>query len=213
MRKYWFLIILFLSCFFKTDIVFCKIDSLIFSIEKDSTKTFVPDTSYHHSWKRAAYLSLFIPGSGQIYNEIGYRKVQNKRNRAWWKAPIIWGTLGVGGYYFYDYFTQSKNFKTEWLYRQDNPGMFQNQDYLDWTDDELLNGKTNGLITTPGFDIASKRRDLIGFGIIVFWGLNAVEALVDGHFVFFDVSEDLGFSIQPILYNTNSTGIQFTYNF
>lgn len=179
--------------------------------EKDST--FVADTSYHHSWKRASIWSACLPGAGQVYNEFGYRKVQNKKHRAWWKAPIIWGGLGVGGYYFYNYLVLSQDLKTEWLYRQDNGGMMQNDLYFSWSDDELISGKNNGLFIEPGFDLASRRRDVIGFGILAFWGLNVVEALVDAHFVEFDVSEDLTFDWHPVFYDPKTTGIALSLKF
>ena len=190
---------------------------------KDTTP-FKPDTSYHHLWKRATILSACIPGAGQIYNEFGYRKVQNKRHRAWWKVPIIYGALGAAGYYFYDNLATARALKTEWIFRHENPGQLLYEEYYDWDIDELLDGKLvpkldangNQLVNAdgdllydqmPGFDLAAKRRDMLGFGFIAFWGLQVVEALVDGHFVTFDVSEDLSFNWSPTMLNYYTPGV------
>lgn len=40
-------------------------------------------------WK-AALMSGLVPGLGQIYN------------RKYWKLPIVWGALGVTGYFLFD---------------------------------------------------------------------------------------------------------------
>lgn len=226
--KLLFFFILVLTCNIR---LIAHVDSLSFCIQKDtSTHKFIPDTSYHHSWKKASILSACIPGVGQLYNEVGYRKTQNKKHRAWWKAPIIWGGLAVGSYYFYDYLTQAKKLKAEWLYRQDNNGQYLYNEYSTWGTDSLLDGFTtdkldkNGnliydyygnpkQVVVPGFDIAAKRRDVIGFGLIAFWGLNVVEALVDGHFVYFDVSEDLTIKTFPIMYDQYSFGMKCSFMF
>lgn len=186
--------------------------------------TFVVDTSYHHSWKRASIWSACIPGSGQIYNEFGYRKVQNKKNRAWWKVPIIYGGLGATGYFFYQNTITARALKAEWLFRDANPGQLLYEEYYTWTSDELLSGFLTPKLskdgqqlynlkgeplyeTVPGFDIAAKRRDLLAFGFMALWGLQVVEALVDGHFVTFDVSEDLSLSWSPVMLGYSTAGV------
>jgi hypothetical protein len=74
---------------------------------------------YEHKPKRSALWSL-IPGGGQIYNEVGYRRIPGKKNRAWWKAPIIWGGLGACGYYYWLNLSQSLKIKEEVLFRREN---------------------------------------------------------------------------------------------
>lgn len=188
---------------------------------RDSIKA---DTIYHHSYKRAALWSTFIPGAGQIYNEFGYRKIPQKKNRAWWKVPIIYGLLGTAGYYFHQYTVQSKRLKDEWIFRNDSLGTFLYPEYELWTPLELLDGKAidkvdkNGnlvydefgavvQVESPGFNTAAKRRDLLIFGFAAIWGLQIVEALVDAHFVTFDVSQDLTLSWSPTLLSYSTPGV------
>jgi len=195
-------------------------------VAKDSLKN---DTVYHHYFKKATILSACIPGAGQIYNEFGYRKVQDKKNRAWWKVPIIYGLLGTAGYYFHQYTVTSKRLKDEWIYRNDSLGTFLYDEYSLWTADQLINGKTtnkldangnfvydkNGSlveINNPGFEGAAKRRDLLIFGFAAIWGLQVVEALVDAHFVYFDVSEDLTFSWSPTMLSYSTPGVTLRLN-
>ena len=173
---------------------------------------FTRDTSYHHLWKRATIWSACLPGAGQIYNELGYRKVQNKKHRAWWKVPIIYGALGATGYYFYNNLILAQTLKTEWLYRDANAGLTSNPAYVDWLDSELIDGKIISGIQQPGFDLAAKRRDMLAFGFLAIWGLQTAEALVDGHFVNFDVSEDLSLSWSPVMMDFSTPGISLQFH-
>jgi hypothetical protein len=189
---------------------------------KDSLK--IKDTVYTHKWRTATIWSACLPGAGQIYNEIGYRRVADKKNRAWWKAPIIYGALGTTGYYFYQNTITARALKAEWLFRQANPGQLLYEEYYTWDNDDLLDGilvpklskdgqqlySLNGeplYKKVPGFDLAAKRRDLLAFGFLAIWGLQVVEALVDGHFVHFDVSQDLSFSWTPTMLDYSTMGV------
>jgi hypothetical protein len=197
-------------------------------LSKDSLK--IKDTVYTHKWKTATIWSACLPGAGQIYNEIGYRRVADKKNRAWWKAPIIYGALGATGYFFYQNTITARALKAEWLFREANPGQLLYEEYYTWTTDQLLSGfetpklDKNGnqlyylngqpiYKKVPGFDLAAKRRDLLAFGFLAIWGLQVVEALVDGHFVHFDVSEDLSFSWTPTMLDYSTMGVALKFEF
>lgn len=172
-------------------------------------------TSYIHYPKKAAIWSLCLPGSGQIYNEIGYRKYADKKNRAWWKVPIIYGGLGTAGYYFYDNYSNAKMFKEEILFRRDNPGGVLHDELITFSSEEaLINGYSNGFTTVPGFDEYARRRDLLVFAIGGIWLIQVIEAYVDAHFVMFDVSEDLSLSFFPRYYNRqNVVGLNVKLKF
>lgn len=161
-------------------------------------------TEYQHITKRAAIWSAVIPGAGQIYNEIGYRRIPQKKHRAWWKVPIIYGGLGACGYYFYQNNKLSALLKQEYLFRQDNPtASYLDERFIDHTEAQLI----------TDFDFYSKRRDYLIVGFIGVWGLNVIEAYVDAHFVTFDVSEDLSLSWAPSYIGGRYPGLSLQMNF
>jgi hypothetical protein len=169
---------------------------------------------FDHKPKRAALLSLF-PGAGQIYNEIGYRRIPKKKHRAWWKVPIIYGGLGACGYYYWTNFQNAKKIKEEVLYRRDNgAGSFLHSDLVIYSDEnELTKGTTFAGTYYKGYDDYAKKRDIFLFASIAVYGLNIIEAFVDGHFVTFDVSQDLSFSCSPVMFDVQSPGLNMRLNF
>jgi len=164
------------------------------------------DTSYHHNRSHAALWSTFIPGAGQIYNEIGHRKVQGRAHISWWRAPIVIAGLGVTGYLAITNGKEASVLKTEWLYR-DKTGLESN--FIGLTSDELLRGNN----TFYGFDDRSKFRDYAVAGFIVVYGMSIIDAFVDAHFVTFDVSQQLQFSMRPKLFSPNEYGISLALKF
>ncbi|MCB9225432.1 MAG: DUF5683 domain-containing protein [Crocinitomicaceae bacterium] len=195
----------------KTPLIIILLSMLSFSALADDTLNVPKDkwADYEHKPKRAALFSLF-PGAGQIYNEIGYRRIPKKKHRAWWKVPIIYGGLGACGYYYYQNLSQSLRFKEEILYRRENPGLFLYSDLVIYSNESaLINGTGNYL----GFDQLAKRRDIFLFASIAIYGLNIIEAYVDGHFVTFDVSQDLSFSWSPVMLDRYTPGVNFQLNF
>tara|TARA_B100000809_G_C14834267_1_gene422237 strand:- start:58 stop:627 length:570 start_codon:yes stop_codon:yes gene_type:complete len=173
------------------------------SFAADSTRI---DTSYAHLRKKAALWSTVLPGAGSIYNEFGHRKVQGRANISWWRAPIYWAGLGFTGYFAYTNGTAAKRLKTEWLYRKETGLQFN---YLDFTDDQLLDGTSNDL----GFDNRSKYRDYSVAGFVLIYGLNIMDAFVDAHFVTFDVSQNLTLTFQPKMYSVRDYGVGLALKF
>ena len=176
------------------------------------------DSTYHHKTGRAALLSAIIPGAGQVYNEIGYRKYADKKHRAWWKVPIIYGGLGACSYYFYQNNKWASLIKQEYLYREVNDNAVYDTRLSHYeSQDALINGYTASVdgenVEILGFNTYSKRRDIFIFAFIGVWGLNVVEAYVDAHFVTFDVSEDLAINWAPVILPNYSPGINLTLTF
>ena len=173
----------------------------------------ISDGAYVHSHKRAAMWSSFIPGAGQFYNELGYRKVAEKRNLAWWKIPVIYGGLAACGYYFYHNNQFANLTKQEYQFRQNNVG-YLDQRFANYPDStSLIVGYTANNVDYLGFNTYANRRDLFLVGFIAVWGLNVIEAYVDGHFVSFDVSEDLSFSWHPTFIGNKYLGLGLNLNF
>ena len=195
--------------------LFITLSSFI-SLGNDSLKL---DSSYHHKTGRAALLSAIIPGSGQVYNEFGYRKYADKKHRAWWKVPIIYGGLGACGYYFYQNNKWASLIKQEYLFREANDNAVYDKRLSHYkSQNELIDGyftkdDDNNDVEVYGFNTYSKRRDIFIFAFIGVWGLNVVEAYVDAHFVTFDVSEDLSLNWGPVMLPNYSPGINLTLTF
>lgn len=191
-------------------------------IVDDSLTTGVVEEKQHIT-RRAAIWSAVIPGAGQIYNEIGYRQISNKKHRAWWKVPLIYGGLGACGYYYYQNNKFANLTKQEWLFRKNNEGAILDERFADYPFDEtdttyevssLINGYTdvNGN-DVHGFDTFSRRRDIFIFAFIGVWGLNVIEAYVDAHFVTFDVSDNLSLSAYPTMLGPRYPGLSLQLNF
>lgn len=186
---------------------------------EDTLNVNAPDFGYKTS--RPALLSAFIPGAGQIYNEFGYRNFSNKKHRAWWKVPLIYGGLGACGYYFYHNNKFANLTKQEYLYQEANPGSYLDERFKNYPTSadgsskptSLIEGYEFGDQSFLGYDTYAKRRDLFIFAFIGVWGLNVLEAYVDAHFVTFDVSEDLSWRWHPTLLQGQYPGIGLSLSF
>jgi len=178
----------------------------ITSYAADST---LIDTSYTHIRKRAAIMSLVIPGSGQFYNEIGHRKIQGRKNISWWRAPLFWAGLGVTGYFAYFNGKEAYQLKKEWLYRKNNNELNLYDEYSQISTDNLIDGDSQSF----GFIKHAKWRDYNIAGFALIYGLNILDAYVDAHFVTFDVSKNLALTFQPKMYSTTNYGVGVKLNF
>lgn len=169
---------------------------------------------YVHKPKVSALWSL-LPGAGQFYNELGYRRVSQKKNRAWWKIPIIYGGLGACGYYFYYNYSRGHKIKEELLFRREfGDSTNLHPELINYSSESaLINGYSAGNNIYQGFDLYSKRRDIFIAASIGIYALNIIEAFVDGHFVSFNVSEDLGLSCFPVMFDKYTPGISLTLSF
>ncbi|MBQ0089830.1 MAG: hypothetical protein KBT27_10925 [Prevotellaceae bacterium] len=151
---------------------------------------FVPDP------KRALWLSLVLPGAGQIYN------------RKYWKLPIVYGGfLGC-------------TYALLW-----NQQMYSDysQAYLDIMDDDPQTASYKKMLP-PGYNIAGKEeqfkkifkhkkdyyrkyRDLSIFCFAGVYLISVIDAYVDAQLSTFDISKDLTMRVGPsIMKNTNPIG-------
>ncbi|MEP6927727.1 MAG: DUF5683 domain-containing protein [Ginsengibacter sp.] len=148
-----------------------------------------------HNPKIATFRSLVLPGWGQAYN------------RKYWKIPIIYGALGTtAGVFLY-------NLKTYKLLRQ---AIVYRSDTLA-ANDSLIDSRFIRLSTESIRSYRNAYRQNIDYSVLfflVFWGLNVVDATVDGHLKAFDVSPDLSMKIRPGLNSVNNgPGISFVFFF
>jgi len=155
---------------------------------------------HRHTPKGAAIRSAILPGWGQIYN--------NK----WWKLPIVYAAVGIPiGLYvdnkkFYD--------QTKYAIAVSNSGT-TNPDSLNKVDSRLRplvdSHDTQTLINTR--NQVRKYMDYSILFTLVFWGVNVIDATVDAHLRYFDVSNDLSFKIRPAFFpDTRAAGISVVFS-
>ena len=146
-----------------------------------------------HSPNKALIMSAIIPGLGQAYN------------KKYWKVPIIYGAGGAFVYYLGYYQDKYTKFRTALATGE------KGQTYvIDGRQYDFESLKT-------GQDFYRRYRDLNALGITVIYFLNIVDAMIDAHFFYYDVSDNLTMHIQPAVFNnpgaTSSLGFQINLLF
>jgi hypothetical protein len=149
-----------------------------------------------HSPRKAAIRSAILPGLGQIYN------------KKYWKLPIVYGGLGIATGVFLYNLGEYKD--TRFAYR------VKYNMRVNHTDSALFSQIKPKLLPLDEeslrFYRGQFRRDIdySALAILLLWGLNIVDAVVDAHLKAFDVSPDLSLEIHPgynSLANTNGITI------
>jgi len=144
--------------------------------------------------RKATIRSAMLPGWGQLYN------------KKYWKAPLVWGALGVtAGVYFYNvkYYRLLKN---AYVYRSDT----------DTSNDNLVDPEFANLSTESIRSYRNSFRQNVDYSVlffILFWGLNVVDATVDAHLKAFNVDDNLSLQIKPGYSEmANTSGISLVLN-
>ncbi|MBR6878534.1 MAG: hypothetical protein IKM95_04010 [Bacteroidales bacterium] len=146
-----------------------------------------------HSPRKAGIMSACLPGLGQIYNG------------KWWKTPIIYAGLGGIGYLAYDNYKDYRLYLTAYKIKTGDleEGVVPSEQALilseHYLDSQLQSYKE------------SFRRNFELYCIILaaWYGLNIVDAIVDGHLYTYDISDDLSLNIDPAFNTIDSPGLCF----
>lgn len=159
-------------------------------LKNDSTKK----DKQTHSPRKAAIFSALLPGAGQIYN------------KKYWKLPIVYGALGAVGYLAYKQQDSVNKINRDLDYRFDND-----------TNTRVIFQKYSDQQMLTAYDATLKKRDLFFIVGIALYAIQIVDANVDAHLFYFDVSDDLSLKITPefnrLAYapsGSYSTGIRLT---
>ena len=134
-----------------------------------------------HSPTKAAIMSACLPGLGQIYN------------RKWWKVPIVYAGLGGIGYMSYSNYSEYRSYLHAYEFKTgDLPEGVTLSEY----EAGLANRYAEGQLQTYK---ESYRRDFEFYTIltVAWYGLNILDACVDGHLYNYDIRDDLSFSVDP----------------
>lgn len=128
-----------------------------------------------HSPKIAIALSAVLPGAGQVYNKKA------------WKIPIVYTCIG-GGVALCCYFGhERKVYINEYLHRANGETELLKPELAKHDDETLISMKQS---YTRYMEIS-----IAATGI--FYMLNIIDAAVDAHLYYFDISDDLTFHIRP----------------
>ena len=179
-----------------------KLASLNDSVSRKVGKPKLPRQRFVPNPKRALWLSLVLPGAGQIYN------------RKYWKLPFIYG--GFLGCTYALMWNQQ-------MYRD------YSQAYLDIMDDDPRTCSYLEMLP-PRYDITGREeqfkklfkrkkdfyrryRDLSAFCFVGVYLLSVVDAYVDAQLSEFDFSPDLSMCVRPAVMETQgiSTGRNTAY--
>lgn len=155
-----------------------------------------------HSPRKATIRSAIIPGWGQAYN------------KKYWKIPIVYAAIGIPvGTFLYN---------KKWYNRTRDAARMISADPIDTANyRQRVNEKLYIFFTDPNNSLPSllnyrnefrRNMDYSILFVLLTWGLNVIDATVDGHLKDFDVSDNLSMQIRPTILSGNSTaGISFVF--
>ena len=178
--------------FFLTIVVFCS--TPIFA---QSTSTTSSDTTkkVRTIAAKAAIRSAILPGLGQVYN------------KKYWKVPLVYGLLAIP--------VSTFNYNSKWYTKTryaytlrmtlDTANYKNIAPELKPLSNDALKSYRNGF---------RKNMDFSVLGLLLAWGLNVVDATVDGHLRTFNITDDLSMSLTPrILTLQQGMGLTATLHF
>ena len=153
------------------------------TIAKTTEPTKTTKEKKPHSPKTATIMSACLPGLGQIYNG------------KWWKVPIVYAGLGGLGYMVYSNYSEYRSYLHAYEFKT---GDLPDGVTLSEHETDLANRYAASQLQTYK---ESYRRNFELFTIITvaWYGLNILDACVDGHLYSYDISDDLSLSVDPYL--------------
>jgi len=144
-----------------------------------------PDTTAvkgkKHTAVKAVWMSAVLPGLGQAYN------------KKYWKIPIIYAGFGGLGYALY--FTSSNFNESRAAYRavvRGNPASYLG--YTDVQDIKYFRDQFKNYL------------NLSALVTVLWYGLNLIDAAVDGHLYSYNMDDKLSFNFDPSLILPNPLG-------
>lgn len=164
-----------------------------------------------HDPRKATIRSAIIPGWGQIYN------------RKYWKLPIVYAAIGIPAYtYFlnrnlYHQYQQAISIIDTYAQQGISPvpdsAIAKLPTYIGYL---VSYGDENSLRTYRNEYRKDEDYSILFF--LLFWGLNVVDATVDAHLMYFDVSDQLSMHLQQpspgfLAPGAGGTGVSLIFDF
>ncbi len=212
-RRFLFLLGIFLSLAFQQteaqNVVFDTVGNAVITADtvvKQQKPAKTAKAKKPHSPTKATIMSACLPGLGQVYNG------------KWWKVPIVYAGLGGLGYLVYSNYSEYSAYLHAYEFQT---GDLPEGVTLNAHETELANKYSSSQLQTYK---ESYRRDFEFYTIltVAWYGLNILDACVDGHLYNYDISDDLSLSVDPYLRPTEppiktpqyaQVGLSFTLNF
>ena len=129
-----------------------------------------------HNPKKASWLAL-IPGAGQIYN------------KKYWKLPIVYGGMGATGFLIYYFADQTSTYRKEYVARVN--------ENIEDINPEFDNISTENILVLRNYYRRNMEISVAACAIVYL--LNILDATVDAHLYYYDVSDNLSLGIKPKL--------------
>lgn len=139
----------------------------------------------HH--KKAALYSALLPGAGQVYNHLLLPKSSRRKWNAYWKLPLIYGAIGGSTYMLISKQQEIGNLKKEYKFRMGIDGGASFEIYQNLDAQAVLQIHNQ----------AQTQRDLFILTTVLAYAINVLDAVVEAHFINFDVSDDISMAVQP----------------
>jgi hypothetical protein len=153
-----------------------------------------------HSPFKATVLALGLPSAGQIYN--GMAK-EGSFFRKYWKVPVVWAGVGTC-VVFIDYNTRNyKYFKNQYIAAADGDPL------------TIATESDDPLYLKDGMDYFGKLMDISYMSLMGVYILQAIDANVDAHLFYYDISNDLSLRWHPSYFVAGSKhhGLGLTLQF
>lgn len=148
-----------------------------------------------HNPKVAVALSAVLPGAGQIYN------------KRWWKVPIIYAGFGASVYFICRFSHRMVIYRTEYRNRM--------QEHFDLLDPTLSNYDDESVLSMKKY--YQRNMEIAVAATAIIYVLNLIDAAVDAHLFYFDISDDLSLQFAPYLQPSTfsqpgSMGLTFAFH-
>jgi hypothetical protein len=176
--------------------------------KKDTTEKVPVDSSIiKHSPRKATIFSAVLPGLGQVYN------------KKYWKLPLLYGGVGVLTYFIITNNNYYQTYRNQFKILNDT----SNQTAYNSMVAQLMLTYPGASLSAISLTIQSARdyyrhnRDLCLILTGIVYILNIVDADVDAHLFYFDVTDKLTLNWKPTFYQAsnfkNYPGLSLKLNF
>ena len=151
----------------------CLIFNFQFSILNCTAQTDSVQVKKHNP-KIATALSI-IPGAGQIYN------------KKYWKLPIIYGGLGATGGLIYYFQKETSKYRKEYVARVNEDSVKFKPALAEYATENVKELR----------DYYRKNMEICVAACVILYALNILDACVDAHLFYYDISDNLALRITP----------------